>query len=402
MTKPKQNQKNNAVTQRRNRMLLVGVVFTLCLGYLVYRIWYYQTHFGEQYGQNVAAQLFNSRSAEEREINPNRGFIRDRNQQPLAVSGRVYDIVLDVNILDSRRPEHKSETLEGLSEHLGIPLSELEALFAKDADGKLLRPTNWRIIARDVPGSQAFQVNHLRDVYLETGTQRMYIDPTLAPQTIGFLRGDSAWGLESYYHNELYGKAGRRYRTFDRQNNPMTEETPPVNGYTLITTLDAGIQRIAQEIVDKTVLEFPSQFVGLLVMEPYTGEILAMAQWPSFSLSDPFSPEHFTDRRLRQYWETLDEAQQLNEVYKLWSNYHTTRTFEPGSIFKPIVVAAALEENVLNPQTDSFFCNARVQIFDREIPCWHRFGHGGQDLVQVAGTVSTNTATTSASASKPA
>jgi stage V sporulation protein D (sporulation-specific penicillin-binding protein) len=364
-------------------MVLLGVVFTVCLGYLCYQIWYYQNFWGEQFERASVSQLMNRRGADEREISPNRGFIRDRNHQPLAVSSRVYDIVLDVSILDTRRADHKTATLNGLSEVLDIPLRELEALFEKDGDGKLLRPTNWRIVARDVSGTLAMQVNHLRDVYLDSGTQRMYIDPTLAPQTIGFLRGDSAWGLENYYNDDLFGEPGRRYRTFDRENNPVTEETLPLNGYTLVTTLDSGIQRIAQEAVDKAAMSTPCQFAGILVMEPYTGEILAMAQWPSFSLTDPIAPEHFTDRRLRHYWESLDEAERLNEVYKLWGNYHITRTFEPGSIFKPIVVAAALEENVINPQTDSFFCNARVQIYDREIPCWHRFGHGGQDLVQV-------------------
>jgi stage V sporulation protein D (sporulation-specific penicillin-binding protein) len=118
-------------------------------------------------------------------------------------------------------------------------------------------------------------------------------------------------------------------------------------------------------------------------MEPYTGEILAMAQWPSFSLAEPMNPELFTDRRLRSFADQLTEEQWLSEVYKLWRNFHITSTFEPGSIFKPVVVAAALEENIINPRTDSFFCGAEVHVFGERIPCWRIYGHGGQDVVEV-------------------
>jgi stage V sporulation protein D (sporulation-specific penicillin-binding protein) len=189
--------------------------------------------------------------------------------------------------------------------------------------------------------------------------------------------------MESFYNAELVGEAGFRFQGLDQENNIVSDEILPVNGFTLITTLDAGIQRIVQATVDKAVTETPCEFAGILVMDPYTGEVLAMAQWPSFSLAEPGNPDFFTNRRLRTYWDSLSEEQRLNEMFKLWGNYHITRTFEPGSIFKPIVVAAALEEGVINPSIDTFFCNASVTIFGERIPCWFQHGHGSQDTVEV-------------------
>jgi stage V sporulation protein D (sporulation-specific penicillin-binding protein) len=295
----------------------------------------------------------------------------------------VYDVIIDVNLLDNHR--HKVAILTHLSEILDISMSDLESYFAKDFDGSLIRPTHYQIIARSIPGTKATQIRELRlrHVHMEDKSQRVYTDPHLAPQTIGFLRGDSIWGMESFYNADLMGEAGRTIRAYDRDNNMVTESILPVNGYTLITTLDSGIQRIAQAAVDSAVLTTPCEFVGILVMEPYTGEILAMAQWPSFSLTEPSNPDYFTNRRLRTYWDALSEEQRLNEMYKLWGNYHTTRTFEPGSIFKPVVVAAAIEENVINTRTDIFHCNASVTIFGERIPCWFQHGHNNQDTVAV-------------------
>jgi stage V sporulation protein D (sporulation-specific penicillin-binding protein) len=378
--------KKNIVRSRRARTRFMGVFFCLCLIALGVRVGYYITVWGNTYERAAVAQLMNQRSADEQVTNPNRGFILDRNRQPLAVSSRVYDIYLDVTILDTLsggRVNHKANTLEGLNEILGVPVLELESLFAKDLDGKLLRPTNWKLIARDVNGALAMQVKDLRCVYLNSATQRTYTDPYLAPHTVGFIRGDVQWGLEGFYNTELVGEPGRIYRAFDQENNPMTEEILPVHGYSLVTTLDAGMQRIAQAAVDKAALETPCEFAGILVMEPYTGEILAIAQWPNFSLADPANPEFISDRVLRTYWDALSEEQRFNELYKVWGNYHTTRTFEPGSIFKPVVVAAALEENVINPYVDNFFCNGKIQVFDWEIPCWYKYGHGGQDTTEV-------------------
>jgi stage V sporulation protein D (sporulation-specific penicillin-binding protein) len=386
---PSFKMKKDYIRKIRNiRVVIVSVFIFACLLFLCGRIGYYIHVWGDVYEREAVRQQLLRRSAYEQTTNPNRGFILDRNRQPLAVSMRVYDVVLDVSVLDTLsggRANHKANTLNSLSEILGIPLSDLEAYFAKDAEGNLIRPTNWQIIARDVSGAPAIQLSELklRHVYMVTGTQRTYMDPHLAPQTIGFLRGDSAWGLEQFYNTELIGRAGRIFSTFDQDNNPVTDEIQPVNGYMLITTLDSGMQRIAQAAVDKAAAQTPCEYAGIIVMQPYTGEILAMAQWPSFSLAEPGNPDLITDRRLRNQWEYLSEEQRFNELFKVWGNFHTSRTFEPGSIFKPVVVAAALEENLINPHRDSFFCSGESIIHDERIPCWFRYGHGGQDTVEV-------------------
>ncbi len=357
MNNQAKNKKKELTKKRNIRITFMGVAFCVALGVLFFRMGYLQYTNGDEYERYAVRQLVANRGSVEQDTNPNRGQILDINKQPLATSVTVYTVALDVAVLDSLTPvtqsdgtviDYKEETLNGLSTHLNIPLADLEAYFAHKPDGTLINPTNWKILANKVPAQTAMQIKDLKHVYLQNDTERKYVDPTLAPQTIGFLRGPSAWGLESEYNEDLMGEQGRIYRSYDQDNNAVTNEIPPRDGYTLITTLDSEINRMAQDIVNKHAAEIECEYAGIAIMKPYTGEIVALAQWPSFSLNDPANPAYFTDNKVKNYWEALGTEEQLNEMYRVWGNFHTTEQFEPGSIFKPVVVAAALEQNLID------------------------------------------------------
>ena len=363
---------------------MVGLAFILCITVLGGRVAYWQIEYGDEFTRRVVATATRREQIRASlEIAPARGAIVDRHMQPIASSQPTYNIFLDVTLLHNGRSTATGRTvwentLTALSERLDIPRRDLLALFETDNglySGNLRHPTNHRYIAHGVQASIALPLtDEFRHVHYTELSRRWHHDPFFAPHVIGFVRGDVPWGLESYYNDFLVGEAGRNIWL-----QGDVEEIPVRDGYTLVTTLDWDIQRIAQNIVDDTWRNLPStaDAVGMIVMNPNTGEILAMAQAPTFSLEDPFNPDYITDQRLRREWDYLTEAERVNAMSRLWANFHTTRSFEPGSIFKSVVVAAAIEEGVLSHNA-TFFCNRIRTVVDAEIRCWT--SHGGLTL----------------------
>ena len=369
--------------QRDRNAIGVGVVLTLLLIVLCGRIVYHQVVNGGDFRvwaarQQVARQQGNAT----RTIPAARGAIVDRHMQPIASTIPVFDVFMDVTLLHElqirNRCTQHADTIDAVNRLLNVPTVDMLRLFDLNEYGNLARPTNHHILARDVDAATAL---YLRDNFLHLHaterSQRLYHEHYLAPQVIGFLRGDAQWGLESFYYEQLTGTPGR---TFILQGE--REEIPVQHGHTLITTLDADIQRAAQASVDQALIDLEAEFTAMIVMDPFTGEIIAMAQAPNFSSIEPFNPNFVTDPILQAEWDYLTSGEQVTEMQRLWRNFHTTRAYEPGSIFKPVVIAAALEEGLIS-QDEVFFCNRRRHIVaGQHLYCWHQFGHGRLTLTE--------------------
>ena len=374
---------------RNRRAVLMGVFFTVCLLALFYRIYYWQANHGDWLVAESVAQEARTLALGHSEVVAERGMITDRNFTPLALSRPVYTVFVDVRLAAIRRnPADRDliqETIEALYESFDLSREYIESIFATDSDGYLINDTSYYVLGREVPGEIAVPLGEstaLPDIHARRNTQRWYADPFFAPHIIGFRRGDSFHGLELIYNSELTGVPGRRYRTVDNHGNPIVTSEPVRHGLTLVTTLDSCIQRLAQDHVDQTARNVPSRNVGMLVMNPHTGEIIAMAQSRSFSLEDPGNPVYFTDPRMRTGWDNLDPEEQVYRMLSTWSNFHISHSFEPGSIFKPFVVAAALDEGVISHH-DAFYCAGHIDILDRRVYCWYLRGHGSLTLSQV-------------------
>lgn len=379
MEKKKKKIKRFTAKHRDTQATVIGVLLTIMLIALVYRVYWFQA--GERGTdlriESTRQQNMSLRAAALQTVPASRGEIMDRNMQPLALSRPVYDVFIDVVELHnaSNRNDTGRQTLEevriAVNYHFGWTFSEFDSHFALNSDGELARRNHHLIVAREVePALAHYLRDKFRHVHATRQTQRFYPAPTIAPQVIGFQRGSYFWGLESYYNTQLVGEPGRRFSA-----GGEVEEIQVRHGYTLVTTLDMEIQRLAQASVDRTYAEMDSEFVGIIVMEPFTGEILAMAQAPSFSLADEFDPQLTTDTWLKQNWELMQESQQVAEMQRLWRNFHISYTYEPGSVFKPFVMAAAIEEGVLNTN-QYFFCGGAKVIFPGEPPltCHSRCG----------------------------
>ncbi|MCD7854308.1 MAG: PASTA domain-containing protein [Clostridiales bacterium] len=368
----------------KGRLKLIFVIFIFCLSFVgffrVFTIIYF-------HGSEYEAKAINNQVSriQDKVINANRGNIYDRNNQPLAVSNTVYSVILDVRVLADQKTEVQEETLTGLSSALEMPYDELKEYLSKGSDGALKYDTNWQIIAKQVPydTGKAIDEMGLSCVYLEEDTQRTYPNDKLASQLIGFIRGDTKWGLEAYYDDEMTGTPGRVFRTYEADDSITTRREEPIRGNSLVTTLDITIQQYAENIAKTAYNEYEAQNTSVLVMNPTTGEVLAMAAYPSFSLNDPMQITQLEDDEFKTQWDTVMTDEEKSEACNLaWKNYNITSTFEPGSIMKPLVVASALESGAIT-KNDSFFCGGSKIVADYEIKCHNIYGHGTQTIAEV-------------------
>jgi len=383
----KKRKARKSVKQQRDRNAkFVGVFFTIIFMVLCGRIVYHQVVNGEDFRVWAAAQQTARQQGNATRVIPAaRGGIVDRHMQPIASTIPIFEVFMDVTLLHDRYVtggqtgrEDRADTIDAVHRLLGVPTVDMLRLFETNEYGRLARPNNHHILAREVDATTAM---YLRDnfthLHATERSMRVYHDHFFAPQVVGFMRGDARWGLEAFYYNQLVGAPGRVLLLQGEQ-----EEIPVQHGYTLITTLDSDIQREAQASVDRTFSEVDAEFVAMIVMDPFTGEIIAMAQAPNFSNADPFNPGLITDPALQARWDYLTPGQQVTEMQRLWRNFHTTRAYEPGSIFKPIVIAAALEEGIISPN-EVFFCNRTRHIVAGEhLQCWHPVGHGRLTLTE--------------------
>jgi len=360
----------------------MGVFFTACLIGVLVHIWYWQNIYSERDLIGEATRSQELTAAVIGAVNPQRGIITDRNSVPIARSVPVYYVFVDVrHAVNRRNPRNRDlmqETIDALHEALDIPTARLEAIFARDEYGNLVNDYHQYIVMHDVPAdiARALRDNHrLPDIHARGQTYRWHSDPFFAPHVIGFRWGDSFHGLELAYNTQLSGTPGRSFRDTDRHGNPIYAAYNVRHGDTLITTLDSDIQRRAQYFVDRTFREIPSGNVGLIAMNPHTGEIYAMAQANNFNAADPGNPNYFSDPSMRAGWDNISGDERVRRMQNTWRNFHINHSFEPGSIFKPFVIAAALEEGVLRLD-DTFFCGGSIPVADRIIWCWNRTGHG--------------------------
>ena len=384
------NVKNGGDLLSRGKLIFLGIIFTACIAALLTYVGYVKNVHGDEYERMAVIQAYHGRNNVEQTITPVRGSILDRNRQPLAVSDTVYTLVIDVRTLAGLSQEEINETVNGLAELTGATLEEMRGYLATNDDGSLVYDTRYKEIRKSLPRRTAGLIREasLKCVYLVDDTKREYVDGLFAPQIIGFQRDNSTanWGLESRYNEEMTGEAGRVFRRFDEDANPVTQEIPAKPGYSLITTIDSAIQRFAQDTANEAGRLYEPEYASIVIMDPNTCEIYAMAQYPSFDNNNPTDPEFFTDRQIRSIWEDLEDEEQANYLFRNWINFNISRSFEPGSIFKPFVVAAALEENLIGLHSNNFYCGGKKQVLDRELPCWidSYFNiHGNQTLTQV-------------------
>lgn len=391
-TKNRNNIRNKPVKKKRKK-LKVRVFFLMFLVILslsfvgIFRVMHIKAQSGEEFEKAAIENQMNK--VTDKTINANRGSILDRNNQSLAISSTVFNVALDIRILADLEQKKVDEIFAQVSEILQIDINDLNAYLVKDTNGKLKpeNDTHWKIIKKKVPYDvgKELEAKKLTGVHLEADTQRNYPQNNTAAQTIGFIMGDTSWGIEKAYNDSLTGTPGRIHRTYESNNTVVTNDIEPIKGNDIVTTIDLTLQQYAEDIVENTYKSLSPNHtpenVSLILMNPKTGEILSMAQYPNFNLNNPNEISLLEDPTYKANFEKLPKEEQLKIQNSIWKNVMITDAFEPGSTFKAITVAAAVEEGIISTN-QTFYCSGSKRVANYTIRCHKRNGHGTLNLTE--------------------
>ena len=233
----------------------------------------------------------------------------------------------------------------------------------------------------DKETGDAIRACGLSGVKVDEDYKRYYPFDSLASRVLGFTGADNQGivGLEVKYEEYLEGEPGTILTVTDARGIEVDEEgesrLEPVDGDDLYISMDLNIQQYAEQLAEQVMAAKEAESVSILVMKPDNGEILAMVNVPEFNLNDPFTLPEGMDTA------GLSEEEKQDLLNQMWRNPCISDTYEPGSVFKTITAAAALEEGVVTME-DTFNCPGYVMVEDRRIRCHKITGHGTQTFVE--------------------
>ncbi len=388
--------------------------FLLIAAWVVGRLASYQIKNHDYYQSKVLNQL-----TIQTEVTPERGTITDRNGNILATNITVYNVILspyDIITHMQKDSEKNSDNdpendvyYEYTDSNYGINYSgrQLDDMIAEvlskylDVDkisilekaAKVNR--YYEVVKKNVDADIAEKIETFiaqfdlkKDIYFVASSKRYYPKGDLACHVIGFTNSDGVgiYGLEAYYNNLLEGTSGRYILAQDGKKNDMPFEyerfIEAENGYNITTTLDMYIQYELENQLEKTFNESGAgDRVCGMVYDVDTGEVLAMATYPSFDLNDPYTIDEYSQAELDASGlkEGTDEYKtEYNRLmYRMWNNKCLTETYEPGSTFKVVTSSMALEEGVVTPETP-FYCAGSLMVegWSKPISCANHNGHG--------------------------
>lgn len=361
---------NNASKQRALWLLIMFIVFFVLL---FGRMFYWQIIRGPELRNSAYSQQTKNRT-----ISPNRGKIYDRNGTVLAESVTVETIsITPKNITE------KEKTAQGLADILNL---DYETILAKTK-----KNTADEIIAKKLDQSVTTKVRewinteNIKGVNIYEDTKRNYPQGALLSHVLGFCGTDNNGleGLELKYESVLKGVAGQLVIGTDATGRelPLTDEKyiPPEDGLSLVLTIDSNIQYYTETYLDQAVADnAPVDYASAVVMDPKTGDILAMAVSPDYDPNTPFAiPVGYEDT-----WETMTSSERTKALNTIWKNRVVTDVYEPGSVFKTVTAAIAIEEGlVTDVDSKDFVCTGRLKIEGWDIKCWRYYNpHGTQSL----------------------
>lgn len=379
--------KSSGGIRANGRFAFVLFAFFAAFALMFGRVLYMKVVHGAEYEAAAKNQQINRYDIT---IPPNRGSILDRNNQVLAISTTVYNVALDslqLAEVAQQYPEEQEKTLTTLCEYFPeLDYNTLKQYVTVNPEtGELYMNNHWKYLVKGIERSvkEELEAMNLKGVYFGKSSKRSYPLNSSACHLVGFTRGDAQWGLEGYYNSYMEGTPGRSFILYNGADSVVHQDYDAKDGDTIITTIDYNIQKIAEEVVAETAAEWSAKNVAAMVMDPYTGEVYAMAESHSFDLNNPNEiPEWETDTKYTENWDQLSSEEQLNYLNTMWKNFCVSDTYEPGSIFKPMLVAAALEEGVITPNS-SFQCNGYTDIGGYRIKCHLVSGHGNINVEQI-------------------
>ena len=419
----------------KKKLVVLFMLVLLAFAGLGARLISITTNNGKEYEKKVLSQ----QRYDSTTIPYKRGSILDCNESTLAWSEKVYNLILNANVLLSDKEKNKDKiqlTLNALNKYFaaqmsanGIDLKWIQDYLEKNSDKK------YYILAKKLSYDEIkdFQdyasKENLKGVYFEANYIRKYPENTLASDVIGFTSADDVgqWGLEKQYNDILGGVEGREYGYLDDDLKLERTTIPAIDGNSIVTTIDSHLQAVVEKYLNVFNEENKGKVrpgngamnVGCIMTNINTGEILAMASYPNFDLNNPWDASKLVGMpELHKYTEdvldeegnikihkgdveqvvdddtknpvyiTAERAEQLNnsddaDTYEqkvanlqaMWKNFCISDTYEPGSVSKPITVAIGLDSGKITGN-ETYNCGGYLEVGGHKIHCHNTGGDG--------------------------
>lgn len=356
-------------------------------------------------GNQYARQVLSQQSYDSQTIPYRRGEIQDANGIILARSERVYNVVLDCYAINSNE-DYIEPTIDAVCSALGLDEADVRDRIENEAT----RDSQYQVVLydateeqkqayedyvsldedRELSDTQREKLQNVTGVWFEEQYNRVYPYDTLASNVVGFSNDidQGTCGVEAYYDDLLNGTNGRTFGYLNEDSEFERTTIEPEHGKTLVLTLDMNIQ----QIIEKYIQEFDETYgedtedgkgaknIGVVVMDPNTGEVLGMATNSEFDLNEPYDlTSVYTGAEVR----AMDEDTYVEALNTMWSNFCVSTSFEPGSVVKPITVASALEVGAVS-DGDYFYCDGGEFITDTDIHCDVWPGAHGDETLEYA------------------
>lgn len=291
-------------------------------------------------------------------VEGNRGIIYDRNGEVLADNVTTTSLVLIPNQI-----KEKDRAIKEISKILNITEEEMSKHVNKKTSIERVHPEGRRLSFEVADKIAALNIE---GVYLVKESKRNYPYDSNLSHVLGYVGIDNQGlsGLELQYDDYLTGEYGSIKYFSDAKGNKLELSEiyeQPQDGMNLVLTIDNNIQLAVERELDNAVSKYNPEHALAIVMDPNSGEILAMSSRPNFS---PSNYQNYS-------------VEEINRNLPIWMNY------EPGSTFKIITLAASLEENTVDLQNDRFYDSGSVRVANAKIKCWKTKGHGAQTFLQV-------------------
>ena len=389
----KPQRKINYNMKRKLVMLFSAVLLALVA--LTARITYINATSGSKYKKQVLSQA--QQKYQSQTLPAKRGDIYDRNGNILATSNKVYNVILDCKTVNSDE-DYVEPTINALTEVLGLDENKIRSLLSDDKT----KESQYQILTKqlsmdkkkefeeyelaDVDSglttAQAEQRANIKGVWFEEDYLRSYPFNDTACDTIGFTldRDVADVGLEGYYNSTLTGVDGRQYGYINNDSDVEQTIIPANNGKSIQTSIDIGAQQIVEKYVNGFKEAMGAKNIGVIVEDPSTGEIIAMDGGDRYDLNNP---RDLSNVYSKEEIKAMNDEETVEALNGMWSNFSVTDAYEPGSVVKPIVMAAALEKGAIQ-ESDTFVCDGSQTFGDTLIKCavWPD-AHGTETLGEV-------------------
>ena len=398
----------------QEKLAITVIVIMLALFALIYVLYDLVNKNQDKYNQIV----LNQQEYGSRVIPYRRGDIVDRNGTVLATTDKVYNLIIDPKQIMSSSEDYLETTVTALNRAYGYDAAEIRTLVTDNATSAYIRYARqmtleqkeaFEAVEKEINDAnrKAGSKGRTRGVWFEEEYKRVYPHQDVASHVIGFATsdgGNGTGGIEQFYNSTLVGTNGREYGYLNSDSNLERVIKSANNGNTVVSTIDVNIQKIVEKYIDEWQAEPGADRVGVIVMNPNNGEVLAMASDQKFDLNNPRDVSgQYTSQELMTLGEkeAVDTHNRKNpdnkitteQVYshytndeimsygqqvawnQVWRNFCISDTYEPGSPSKIFTVSAGLEEGVLTGD-ESFECDGFQNVGGHTIKCVRKTGHG--------------------------